>query len=100
MTFAIGLNDRRSTWRRSSQRAVVCNELVHVTRSNASGLPTGFQWRGRHYRIAAVGRSAKKCAVPTSARGVAVRTTSGMQCVLEHRVESDVWVMGRILPGR
>lgn len=78
-------------------RGLVCRELVHATGEGSGGLPVYFQWRGRRYRIAAVDGGKTRLGSASGARVFTVRTTSGMRCELEHRTESDVWMMSRVL---
>jgi len=89
----------RSVGRGHPSRGLVCHELVHASGTQSSGLPSAFQWRGRRYRIAAVDGSSGRSATPESVRIFSVRTTSGMRCELEHRPESNVWMMSRVLPS-
>lgn len=84
---------------RSSPRGLVCQELVHTSGTKPSGLPSTFQWRGRRYRIAAVNGSKGRSPTPSAVRIFSVRTTSGMRCELEHRTDSNVWMINRVLPS-
>jgi hypothetical protein len=82
---------------RRAGRQMVCNELVHVSGTRRGGLPTAFDWRGRRYRIAAADQSGARWGRSAGGRMLPVRTTSGMRCVLEHRMDSDLWTISRIL---
>lgn len=89
----------RSVSRARSSRGLLCHELVYASGTQPGGLPSAFQWRGRRYRIAAVDGSKGRNATPSAVRIFSVRTTSGMRCELEHRTESNVWMMNRVLPS-
>jgi hypothetical protein len=92
-------NRIRAAGRGRPSRGLECHELVHASGTQSSGLPIAFQWRGRRYRIAAVDGSKERNATPKAVRIFSVRTTSGMRCELEHRTESNVWMMNRVLPS-
>jgi len=99
MITAISQNRTRAAGRGRPSRGLVCHELVYASGTQSSGLPIAFQWRGRRYRIAAVNGSKGRNATPKAVRVFSVRTTSGMCCELEHRSESNVWMMNRVLPS-
>ena len=99
MSTAASQNRILGAGRGRPARGLVCHELVHATGTQSSGLPIAFQWRGRRYRIAAVDGSKGRNETPKAVRIFSVRTTSGMRCELEHRTESNVWMMNRVLPS-
>lgn len=80
-------------------RGLVCRELVHAAGAESGGVPLSFQWRGQRYRIAAVDGPRDRSSPSATARVIAVRTTSGMRCELEHRPETNVWMINRVLPA-
>ena len=80
-------------------RGLVCHELVHTAGIGSSGLPLSFQWRGQRYRIAAVDGPMGRSGSSATARVITVRTTSGMRCELEHRPETNLWMINRVLPA-
>jgi hypothetical protein len=99
MITATNLPGIRSVGRGRPSRGLICHELVYASGTQSSGLPSAFRWRGRRYRIAAVDGSKGRSATRNAVRIYLVRTTSGMRCELEHRTESNVWMMNRVLPS-
>jgi hypothetical protein len=98
-TSSMTSSGTRSEWRRRPGRGLDCNELVHISGAGRNGLPTGFQWRGQHYRVATLDPTLTRRKAIEGVRVFSVRTTSGLRCQLEHRLVSDSWMMGSVLPS-
>lgn len=94
--------DRANSGKRMhrSVRSLPCAEIVQVSGATSAQPPARFCWRGRHYVVRSLVENSK-CRSPQGQdrRAYAVKTTSGLNCVLEHRGESGVWVMTRVMAG-
>jgi hypothetical protein len=76
-------------------------ELIHVESRIGELLPRSFRWRGERHSVRQVESTSPASSIRRAGTAdetvLAIRTSSGLRCILKHDLKTDTWRMMQVV---